>query len=152
MKRGIFLQDLVQRDADLLLVLARLGLDRKGDGRLRIFDRVVNDSCLFVAQRVAGLCLFQLYTGDDIAGVSFTNLIELFSPRHMKCAEPFSNSSGGIQGVGIGLETTADDLEYIYSACKRIGNSPETIGREWFAVAVLAPDPFSIRTCIDRLA
>src|ERR1051325_4614653 len=47
---------------------------------------------------------------------------------------------------------TADDFEDIDAACKRIGDSPETVSREWFAVAVLATDTLGVRTCIDRLA
>src|ERR1041384_7948896 len=46
----------------------------------------------------------------------------------------------------------ADDFEDVDAACKRIGNSPETVSRERFAVAVLATDTLSIRTRIDRLA
>src|SRR5215212_3354474 len=47
---------------------------------------------------------------------------------------------------------TADNFEDVDAACKWIGDGPETISREWFAVAVLTPDTLGVRTCIDRLA
>src|SRR5215210_9434789 len=47
---------------------------------------------------------------------------------------------------------TADNFEDVDAACKWIGDSPETISGEWFAVAVLTPDTLGVRTCIDRLA
>ncbi len=83
-KRLIFFQNLVQRDADLLFVLTRLRLDRKSDRRFGIFNRVVNDRRLLVAERVAGLRLFQFYAGDDVAGVGFGNLVELLTLDRMQ--------------------------------------------------------------------
>jgi hypothetical protein len=60
-KRRIFFENLVQRDADLLFVLARLRLNRKGNRRFGILDRVVNDRrCL--SQSVSPVCVSFSFT------------------------------------------------------------------------------------------
>ena len=62
MKRRIFFQNLVQRDADLLFVLPRLRLDGESDGRFGILDRVVNDRRLALSQSVSPVCVSFSFT------------------------------------------------------------------------------------------
>src|SRR6185369_11575511 len=112
----------VQRDADLLFVLSRLRLDRKSNRSFGILDRVVNDRCLLVAERVNGLCLFQFYTRDDIAGVRFADFVELFALHHVQRAETFHESTSRVERVRISREMTTDDLENVDAACEWIGN------------------------------
>ena len=77
-QRRIFFKNLVQRDADLLLVLTRFRLDRKCNRCLRILDWIINNWRLLVAECVASSRLFKFYTGNDVACMRFTNLVELF--------------------------------------------------------------------------
>ena len=79
MQAWVFFENLVQRGADLLLVLARLRLDGEGDGRLRVLDGVVDDGRGLVRERVAGLRLLELDDGDDVSGARLVNLVELLA-------------------------------------------------------------------------
>ena len=69
--------------------MARLRLNGKRDRRFRIFNRVVNDWRTFVAQRVACLRLFQLHARDDVAGMCFSHLVELFTLSNVQRAKTF---------------------------------------------------------------
>ena len=53
LERRIFLRQLVQRDAHLLLVRLRLRLDRHRDDRLRELDVLEQDRRLLIGQRIA---------------------------------------------------------------------------------------------------
>ncbi len=53
-ERRVFLGHAVERGGDLVLVAARLRLDREGDGRLRERDAGQDDGLRLVAERVAG--------------------------------------------------------------------------------------------------
>ena len=132
-QRGIFFQNFVDRDADLLFVLARLWFDRECDRGFGILNRIVNDRMRFVAERVAGLCLFQLNAGNDVAGVGFGNLVELLALNRMQRAQTFGCSSRRVVNVRISANFAADDFHHVDAAGKRIGNRAKTVGRERFA-------------------
>ncbi len=58
---------LLQADAELLLVGLGLRLDRQRDDRLREIHRLEHDRVLLVAQRVAGGHALQADRGRDVA-------------------------------------------------------------------------------------
>ena len=57
-ERGIFLQDFMNRDADLVFVSAGFGLDSECNRRLRQRDIGILNGLGLVAQGIAGECLF----------------------------------------------------------------------------------------------
>ncbi|HKQ54240.1 MAG TPA: hypothetical protein VJT74_17820 [Pyrinomonadaceae bacterium] len=85
-ERGVFFQNLVERDADLLLVLARPGLYGEGDGRLWELYAVVDDRRGLVRERVARLRVFELDAGDDVAGVRLFDLVQLLALHGVQSA------------------------------------------------------------------
>jgi len=87
-----------------------------------------------------------------VAGVSFRHLVQCLALHHVQRAQSLCDSTSRVEGVRISLKMTADDLEDVDATRKWIGDGPEAISREWFAVAVFASQSFSIRTTIDRLA
>src|SRR5690606_3605468 len=72
-----------QRHAHLVLVSARLRLDRDFDDRLREADRFQDDRVIGVAQRVAGEGLLQADDGADIAGRDLVDLLPVIGV-HLK--------------------------------------------------------------------
>ena len=81
---GIFLHNLVDRNADLVLVGACLGLDRERDRGFGQLRGLVVDRSSLVAQRFAGRRFFQLSDRTDVTGVQFRDLVELFSLHHLR--------------------------------------------------------------------
>ena len=124
----------MNRDADLLFILARLWFDRKGDGRFRILNRIVNDRVGLVAQRVAGLRLFQLHTSDDVAGVRFGNFIELFALSCVQRAQTFRDSARRVINRRVRADLATEDLEDVNASGEWISDGAEAVRRERFAV------------------
>ena len=93
-QRRIFFQNLVNRHADLLFVLARFWFDGESNCSFWILDGIVNDRLRFVADRVPRLRLFQLNAGNDVAGISFGNFFEMFSLHRMQSAQTFRGAAG----------------------------------------------------------
>ena len=69
----------MNRDTDLFFVLARFRFNREGNRGFGILHRVVNDWLGFVADRVAGLRLFQLHARNDVARMRLGKLFELLA-------------------------------------------------------------------------
>src|SRR6266498_1999915 len=67
-ERRIFLGQLRQRDAQLVLVRLGLRLDGDGDDGVREAHRLENDRVRLVAQRIAGARVLQPDRGGDVAG------------------------------------------------------------------------------------
>ena len=84
----------MNRDADLFFVLARLRFDGESNCCFGIFDLVVDDWVSFIAERVAGLSLFQFDASDNVSRVRFVNLVQLFALRRVQRAQTFRSSSG----------------------------------------------------------
>ena len=86
---GIFLDNFVNRDADLVLVGARFGFDRERDRRFRQLRRLVVDGRGFVAQRFAGRRFFQFGDRADVAGVQLRNFSELLALHNLRMLKAF---------------------------------------------------------------
>src|SRR5690349_5352166 len=67
-ERRIFLGQTVQSDAELVLVLSRLGFDRDADNWSRKLHRLEHDRLILIRNRVAGGDLLHTADGDDLAG------------------------------------------------------------------------------------
>ena len=63
----VFLGQLLQRDAHLVLLGLRLRLDGDVDDRLGELHGLEDDRMISVAQRVAGRRVLQAHDGDDVA-------------------------------------------------------------------------------------
>jgi hypothetical protein len=69
MQRGIFLQNFVDRNADLVFVGAGLGFNRKSDGRFGDGRAFIKNRSGFIAERFTGGRFFQFCNCADIAGM-----------------------------------------------------------------------------------
>src|SRR5215510_4702721 len=91
--RRILFLNARQRVRDLVLVAARLGLDREVDGGLRERDARQLEGMRLVAERVAGERLLELLGHADLAGPELAHgLLRLtLQPRHVTHALPGSS-------------------------------------------------------------
>ena len=79
----ILLEHLMKRLRKFVFVAARLCCYGKGDRRPRKVNRLINDWRSLIAKRIAGMSLSQLGNGNDVAGVSFRNLLEGLALHHV---------------------------------------------------------------------
>ena len=124
---GIFFQNLVNRDADLFFVLSRFWFDCESDRGFGILHGLVDDWFRLVTERVARLRLFQLYTGDDVAGIRFRNFVKLLTLHRVQRAEAFRGAASRVIDVRVGSNLAADHLHDINTAGKRIGDGAKTV-------------------------
>src|SRR5262249_46136802 len=92
----VFLRQLVQRDAHLLLITFGLGLDRNRDYRLGKFDRLQSDGMFFGADRVAGCDVLQSYAGANVARVDLVDLFTLIGVHLEQASDTLGAASGGV--------------------------------------------------------
>ena len=76
-ERRVFLGQLLQRDAHLILVSLRLRLDRHGNNRLRKLHALERDLVFQIAQRVTCGDVLEANRGGDIAGADFLDLFAI---------------------------------------------------------------------------
>ena len=86
-KRRIFIAELGQRDAHLVLILLRLGFDGYANHRLGERDGLEHDWLRLVAQRVAGNGAFRPDDRGDLARSGFGDVLtlvgmQLHQPTH----------------------------------------------------------------------
>src|SRR5271155_3778430 len=74
---GIFLRQLAQRDAHLLLVALRLGLYRNRNHRRRELDGLENDGMVLIANRVAGGDVPESNARANVAGINLGDVLAL---------------------------------------------------------------------------
>ena len=75
-QRLVLFEDAVDGVAHAVFVVARLGFDGEGDGRLGQFHRRIGDGDALVGQGVAGEGVLQLGHGADIAGVQLGDRLQ----------------------------------------------------------------------------
>ena len=90
----------------------------------------------FIAERVAGLRLFQFDASDNVSRVRLGNFVELLALRRVQRAQAFRSSSRRVVNRRIGADFAAENFEDVDAAGERIGNRPEAVGRKWFAARV----------------
>ena len=87
---------LLQADAELLLVALGLRLDRQRDDRLREVHRLEHDRLLLVAQRVAGADLLQADGRGDVAGVDLLDFLTLVGVHLQEAADALGPALGRV--------------------------------------------------------
>ena len=85
--RRILFDDAVDRRRELVLVAARLRLDRERDRRLRILDVRDDDRVVLRRQRVAGLHVLQFRDRADVAGAQLGHRHLLLALQQLQLAD-----------------------------------------------------------------
>ena len=137
---GVFLGQSLQRDAELVLVGLRLGLDGDFDDRLGEDDRLEHDRMIRVAQGVAGEGVLESDRGGDVAGVDGLDLFAVIGVHLEDAADPLLLALGGVEHVRAGLERARVDPEVGQLADVRVGGDLEGQGAERLAVVGRAHD------------
>ena len=119
-----------QRDAELVLVGLRLGLDGDLDDRLGERHRLEDDRVRRIGQRVAGVGLLQPDRGGDVARVDLVDLLAVVGVQLDDAADALPAVLGRVEDVGAGLEAARVDAEERQLADERIGRDLEGQGRE----------------------
>ena len=117
-QRGIFLHQLADGDAELLLVGLCLGLDGELDDRGRKVDGLENYRRSVVADRVAGRDRLQSDRGADIAREDFLNLFTLVGVHLYQAADALVAALGDvvdrIARVQVArIDTDEDELPHV---------------------------------------
>ena len=100
----VLLGELLDRDAQLLLVALGLRLDRHVDDRRRERHRLEDDRLLRVGQGVASGGLLQPGHGDDVAGARAWQLLTLVRVHLVDLADPLLAVLGRVQHLRAVLE------------------------------------------------
>ena len=108
---GIFLSQLGQRHAHLLLVGLRLRLNRNLDDGLGEVNRFENDRGLLGADRIAGDQVLEPNGGADIARQNLGNLFALVGVHLQQAADAFRLAGARIQHRVTGLELARVDTD-----------------------------------------
>ena len=85
-----------------------------------------------VAERVAGLRLFQFHAGDDVTGIRFGNFVELLPLHRVQRAQSFRNSARRVVDRRVRADFAAENFEDVNASREGIGDCAEAISRERF--------------------
>src|SRR6266851_1420728 len=143
-QRGIFLEDFMDRDADLVFVGAGFRLDGKGDGRLGKLRGRVKNGRSFVAKGFAGSRFLQFGDGADVSGVQLTDFDELLALHDLDMLKALQNVAIVIGESGVIFQDSALHLEVVDAAGERIGKRFEDEEGERLAVVVLAIEAIAL--------
>jgi len=111
MEAGILLVHPVQALGHLVLLAAGLGGDGNGVVGLGIGDGGQGDDLTCVTQGVAGLDLFHLADGADVAAGELLDLLGLLAPHHVQAAHLLRAAGAGVHQSGVGCDTAGEDLD-----------------------------------------
>ena len=121
----VLLGQLLDRDAELLLVALGLRLDRRRDHRRRERHRLQHDRVLRVAERVTGRGLLQPGDGDDLAGAARSQLLTLVRVHLVDLADPLLAVLGRVEDLAAVLEHAGVDADEGQLAEVRVGRDLE---------------------------
>src|SRR5260370_3463158 len=147
---GIFLEDFMNRDADLVFIGARFRLDGKGDGRLGKLRGRVKNGRSSIAKSLAGSRLLQFGDGADVSGVQLADFDELLALNDLDMLEAFRNVAIVIGESRVIFQDSALHLEVVDAAGERIGKRLEHKEGERLAVVVLAIEAIALAAGVDR--
>ena len=124
----IFLHQTLEGMTDLLLVAPRLRLDGEADNRFRRRNRVVHDGVRFIAQRIPGLCFFQLHRGAEIPSLDLGDRLRVLALQERQGADSLHQVLAGIEVGGVRFEDAAHHAKQGDASCVRVGNGLEDEG------------------------
>src|SRR3954447_4585084 len=134
----VLLGEPLDRDAQLLLVGLRLGLDGDRDDRGRELHRLQHDRVARVGQRLTGGGVLQTHHRDDVAGADRRDLLTLVRVHPVDLADPLLAALGRVQHLGAGLELARVHPDEGQLAQVRVGGDLERQRGERLAVGRLA--------------
>src|ERR1700694_4421634 len=135
----VFLGELRERLAPLLLVDLGAGRDRHADDRVRKDDRLEKDRVVLVGEGVPRRRLLQPDGRGDIARVDLGDLLAVVGVHLQDAADPLLGASGRIPDIGAGLERAGIDPKERQLADVGVGGDLEGERREGLVVGRLAP-------------
>ena len=119
MQRGIFFQNSVDRDADLVFVGAGLGLNRKSDGRFGNGCALIKNRSGFIAKRLAGSGFFQFCDRTNIAGMKLLHFNELFTLHDLRVLKSLRHVAVVIHQRGVIFQHAAHHFEIVDAARRK---------------------------------
>src|SRR5690606_2127822 len=136
----VLLGQALDRDAELLLVALRLGLDGDLDDRGREVHGLQDHRVLVVGQRLTGGGLLQAHDGDDVTGAHRLDLLTLVGVHAVDLADALLLALHGVQHLGAGLQTAGVHADEGELAEVRVAHDLEREGGEGLVVRRLALD------------
>src|SRR6266487_413749 len=146
-ERRIFLGQLREGDAQLVLVRLRLRLDGDGDDGVREAHRLENDGVRLVAQRIAGARVLQPDRGGDVAGAHLFDLFALVGVHLQQPADALFAVLGAVVDVGARAQHARVHAEERQFPDVRIGHDLE---RERGERRVVRRRPLGMRRVVMR--
>ncbi len=142
----------MQPVGELVLVIAALGLDGEGDGRLGQRDPGKADGVGLVAHGVAGEGVTQFGHGADVAGVQLRYRDKVLALRNREMCQLFRCAASEVLQRGVVLHHAGEDFEERDASGKRIVGGLEDVNGSWRgitdleigSVAVPGADWFSV--------
>src|SRR5712691_1034427 len=146
-ERGIFLGQLRQRDAQLVLIGLGLRLDGDRDDGVREAHRLENDRMRLVAQRVAGARVLQPDRGRDVAGTHVLDLLALVGVHLQQPPDALPAVFAAVVDVRARAQHAAVHAEERQFPDVRIGHDLE---RERGERRVIGRGPLGVRCVVMR--
>src|SRR5581483_247671 len=140
---GIFLRQLGQRLAHLLLVGLGLGLDCHRDHRLGELDGFQHDGFVGIANGIARRDVAQPHAGADVAGVDLADLLARVGVHPEQAANALGLALHWIKHAVAGLELSGVNTNERQLADERVGHDLEGQGGKRLVVVGFARDRLS---------
>ena len=134
----VFLGELAQRDAELVEVFLRLGLDSQTDHRFGEGDRLEYDRMGLVAKRIAGADILETYGSADVAGTHDFHRVLLVGVHLVEAADTLLLAAAAVVHIRTGLEFTGVNTDKSQTTYERIGGDLEGQPAERVALGRLA--------------
>src|ERR1700730_518234 len=139
LERRVFLGELGERLAHLLLVHLGARLDRHADDRVLEHDRLQQDRIVLVGEGVPRRRLLQADRRRDVAGVDLGDLLPVVGVHLEDAPDPLLGTAGRIPDIGAGLERAGVDPEERQLADVGVGRDLEREPGEGLVVGGLPP-------------
>ena len=127
-ERRVFLGELLQSDAHLILLSLGLRLNSNVDNRISELHGLEDDRSIFGAERVTGGGVLQTNNGNDVASGANVDVNTVVGVHLQKTADAFLLVLGSVQHVGAGLESAGVYAQVGELANERVGHDLECQG------------------------
>ncbi len=129
-ERGVFLRQLAERDAHLLLIGLGLRLDRHRDHRFGKLHPLQGDDVVGIAEGVAGGHVLQAHAGGDVAGANFLDLLAAVGVHLHQPADAFAPSFDRVVDRVAGIDHAGVAADEGQGAHEGVGGDLERQRRE----------------------